>query len=84
MDTTEAIIQAALHKFVAPRGSKLISAPGSTRRVATDGERVLILPNGVKVRIHTDASGVATHIEENDALHAIARPHTHRRMLRTQ
>jgi len=78
METTEAIIQAAVNKFCAPRSTKLISAPGSTRRVHQDGEMILFLPNGAQVKVHTDASGTVTHVEENDAQHAIVRPETYR------
>ena len=74
MITTEMIIQAALDKFRAPRGEKTIWAGMRRMRVRTAGEKVLFLPNGVTVKVTTDDSGVATQIEENESLHAIARP----------
>jgi hypothetical protein len=45
-------------------------------RVHTPGERVLYLPNGVCVKVTTDDSGVATQVEEDEALHAVVRPHS--------
>jgi len=77
MLTTEAIIRAAVHKFAAPRGQKTVYV-GASRpvRVHTPGERVLHLPNGVTVKVTTDDSGHATQIEEDESLHAIARPAT--------
>jgi len=72
--TTEAIIRAAVHKFAAPRGDRIISSPWGTMRVHTPGERVLHLPNGRVVRVATDASGCATQIESDHNMHAVARP----------
>lgn len=74
MLTTEQIIRAAVNSLSAPRGKSFISTPHGSMRVNTDGEKVITLPNGVQVRVHTDASGTVTHIEENDHLHAIVRP----------
>ena len=79
--TTEQIIEKALKTmptgtdpFRAPRGSKTIWAGKGRMRVRTPGERILYLPNGVAVKVTTDDSGIATQIEEVEALHAIARP----------
>jgi len=58
----------------APRGEKTIFAGKHKIRVRTDGTMTTTLPNGVKVKIVTDASGVATQVEEDEALHAIVRP----------
>ncbi len=74
MLTTEDIIRAAVHKFAAPRGERTVFVAGRRVTVHTAGERVLHLPNGATVKVTTDDSGRATHVEENDALHAIARP----------
>lgn len=74
MFTTEQLIAAAVDKFTAPRGEKTIWAGARRVKVHTPGERSLILPNGHKVKITVDDSGKATHIEEDEALHAIARP----------
>jgi hypothetical protein len=65
--------------FQAPRPTKLISTSSHTMHVHEDGEKVLHLPNGSVLKVTTDASGHATHIEEDDHLHAIARPATHQR-----
>lgn len=74
---TEALIAAAVHKFTAPRGERTVFAGGRRVVVHTPGERVLHLPNGQTVKVTVDDSGHATQIEEDDALHAIARPATH-------
>lgn len=57
---------------------KFMLAGGKRMHVRQDTEKVIVLPNGHKVRVTTDASGHATHIEENDRLHAVARPDTYR------
>lgn len=75
MWSTEQLIAAAVHKFAAPRGTKMIHAGGRPMNVHTRGERVLHLPNGSVVKVTVDDSGVATQIEEDDALHAVVRPH---------
>lgn len=71
---TEDIIRAVAEKFIAPRGEKFISVGGRNMPVHTAGEKVLHLPNGAVVRVTTDDSGHATQVEEDDKLHAIARP----------
>jgi hypothetical protein len=80
MISTEDIIRAAVKAgdrsvLRAPRGEKTIWAGLRRMRVRTAGEKMLYLPNGSVVKITTDASGVATQIEETEHLHAIARPH---------
>lgn len=62
--------------------TKTIFAHGSTMRVRQDTEKMIVLPNGHKVRVHVDATEHATHIEENERLHAVARPETVRLRLR--
>jgi hypothetical protein len=74
MITTERLIAAAVHKFGARRGERFIHAGGRGMRVKTPGERTLLLPNGTVVKITTDDSGIATQIEEDEALHAVVRP----------
>jgi hypothetical protein len=74
VNSTEKIVAAAVHKFAAKRGSKTIFAHGRKVEVHTPGERILHLPNGATVKVWTDESGCATQIEEDDALHAVARP----------
>lgn len=82
--TTEDLIRAAVHKFTAPRGERFISVGGGrVVRVHTAGERILHLPNGEVVRVAVDDSGVATHVETGEALHAIARPHPIRMRIET-
>jgi hypothetical protein len=76
MNTTEALIQAAVHKFRARRGEKTIWAGDKRMTVRTPGERTLYLPNGHAVKVTVDDSGCATQIEEDDALHAVARPNS--------
>jgi hypothetical protein len=74
--TTDDLIRAAMTKFRAERGDKLIHAGGKAMRVRTPGERILYLPNGAHVKVSVDDSGIATQVEEDEALHAIVRPHT--------
>jgi hypothetical protein len=74
-------INAFMSAFRAQRGEKTIFAGGRSVKVRTAGERIIHLPNGHQVKVTTDDSGIATQVEENDALHAIVRPHTIRRKL---
>lgn len=74
--TTDDLIRAAMSKFRARRGEKLIHAGGKSMRVRTAGENVLWLPNGSHVKVTTDESGITTQVEEDEKLHAIVRPHT--------
>lgn len=77
---TEALIKMAVDKFCAPRPMKFISVPGVPMmhsRVHQDGEMFLLLPDGSKVKVTTDASGQVTHVEEDEHQHAIVRPATH-------
>jgi hypothetical protein len=67
-------IAAAMSAFKAKRGEKTISAGGRTIRTHTPGERILHLPNGQHVKVSVDDSGVATQVEDDEALHAIVRP----------
>jgi hypothetical protein len=62
--------------FVLGRKSKTILAGGRMQRVHTANEQCIVLPNGSKVKVTVDDSGCATHIEEDDRLHAVARPRT--------
>lgn len=66
---------------LSPR-TKLMLAGGKVSRVRQDTEQRIVLPNGHVVRVSVDASGQATHIEENDRLHAVARPSAIRLQLR--
>jgi hypothetical protein len=79
--TVDDYINAAMQAFRARRGEKTIFAGDRRVSVRTAGERVIYLPNGVAVKVTTDDSGIATQIEEDEALHAIVRPHTIRRKL---
>jgi hypothetical protein len=72
--TLDDYIRAATSAFKAPRGETLIHAGGRAMRVHTKGERILHLSNGQTVRVSVDDSGVATQVEEDEALHAIVRP----------
>ncbi len=75
--TTEDIIRAAVDKFRVRRGEKFIHAGGKGTRVRTASEKILYLPNGTVVKVSVDDSGHATQIEEDEGLHAIARPETY-------
>lgn len=79
--TVDDYVRAAMSAFRAERGSRTIHAGGRTMTVRTPAERILHLPNGQHVRVSVDDSGVATQVEEDEALHAIVRPHTIRRKL---
>ena len=81
--TTHQLITGWMSKFRAKRGDKLVHAGGRAMRVRTAGERILYLPNGTAVKVTTDDSGVATQIEEDEALHAVVRPHPIRNRTRT-
>lgn len=62
--------------FTLGRKSKMIWVGEYRQRVAQANEKVLVLPNGARVKVSVDDSGCATHIEEDDRLHAVARPRT--------
>lgn len=64
------------HAFRLGRKSKMILAGGRKMEVHQPNEKVIILPNGVHVRVSVDDSGCATQIEEDDRLHGVARPQT--------
>jgi hypothetical protein len=55
------------------RVSTVFTAAGRVG-VHQPGERMIVLPNGHSIRVSTDASGVATQVEEDEAMHAIVRP----------
>jgi hypothetical protein len=58
---------------LAPRAKSMLVG-GKVARIHQDTEKRLVLPNGAVVRVSVDASNHATQIEENDRLHAVARP----------
>jgi hypothetical protein len=60
------------------RKSKTVFTVAGRVGVATPGEKVIYLPNGVGVKVTTDASGTATQVEEDESLHAIVRPKSFR------
>lgn len=82
--TVDDYIAAYMAAFKTRRGEKTIHAGGRAMRVRTAADRSLILPNGVKVKVSTDDSGVATQIEEDEALHAVVRPHPIRLAVRPE
>lgn len=87
MLTTERLIQEAVNKFgpdafKAQPKFRYVSGPGFAGNMAIDSEELFVLPNGQRVNVHTDASGTVTHVEEDDALHAIVRPDTYRTKMR--
>ena len=66
---------------LAPRAKSMLVG-GKVTQIHQDTEKRLVLPNGQTIRVSVDASGHATHIEENDRLHAVVRPDTYRLTLR--
>lgn len=74
MIDSNALVEASLRHLRARRGERFIHAGGRAMRTRTAGEQILYLPNGKTIRVSTDDSGVATQVEENDRLHAVARP----------
>lgn len=70
----ERLINAYQQNFNNELRRKTVFTTAGRMSVATAAERVLVLPNGSRVRVSTDDSGTATQIEEDDALHAIVRP----------
>lgn len=74
----EDLIAAYTSRFNAAGDRKVKTVFAGNRRIGVhqDAERVVDIGNGVKVRVWTDASGHTTQIEENEALHGIARPRT--------
>lgn len=76
--STGEMVERALDMLRAPTRYRTVSTVAGTMRVRQDNERTLILPNGCRVRVGTDASGTATQIEEDHRLHAIVRPATAR------
>ncbi len=53
---------------------KMILARGKSMQVRQETERRIVLPNGHTIKVSSDASGVATQIEENERQHAVVRP----------
>lgn len=72
--SVDEMVAEALGMLRAPERTRTVSTVAGTMTIRQDSERTMYLPNGVQVRVSTDASGTATHIEEADRLHAIARP----------
>lgn len=68
---------------LAPRAKSMLVG-GKVAHIHQDTEKRLVLPNGQVVRVSVDASNHATHIEENDRLHAVARPESVRLHLRRE
>lgn len=73
VDPTELLINSALVAMRAPRGQAFVHAGGRGIRIRTAGEASVVLA-GRRLKITTDASGVATQVEEDERLHAIVRP----------
>lgn len=64
--------------------AKAVFAGNRKVDVHQDTEARIVLPNGCVVKVTTDASGHATHIEEDERLHAVARPGAYKLSLRRQ
>jgi hypothetical protein len=73
----------AMSAFRARRGERTIWAGVRRMKVRTAAEKVIYLPNGQHVKVSVDDSGVATQIEDDGSLHAIARPQPIRLSLRS-
>jgi hypothetical protein len=58
---------------LAPRAKSMLVG-GKVAHIHQDTEKRIVLPNGQSIRVSVDASNHATHIEEDDRLHAVARP----------
>ena len=74
----EELIAARPQAFRAPTKTKFISGPGFAGTIRVDSEKMILGPGGKKLKVHTDASGVVTHVEEDESQHAIVRPVTHK------
>lgn len=74
----EALVAGAydVRNFQLTPKTKFMLAAGVRREVRQDTEKRIVLPNGHTVKVTTDASSQATHVEENERLHAVARPAT--------
>lgn len=72
----EKMIGLAVDQFNAAdqRRSRTVFTVAGRVGVATPGEKIIYLPNGVAVKVTTDESGTSTQVEEDEALHAIVRP----------
>lgn len=64
--------------FTLGEKTKSMLVGGKVTRVRQAHEKCIHLPNGATVRVSVDASRCATQIEEDDRLHAVARPKTYR------
>jgi hypothetical protein len=73
----------AMSAFRARRGERTIWAGVRRMKVRTAAEKVIYLPNGQHVKVSVDDSGVATQVEDDGSLHAIARPQPVRLSLRS-
>jgi hypothetical protein len=64
--------------FRADRKTTFVCGPGFAGHIHQAGEKVIHLPGGGSVKVTTDESGKATHVEEDECQHAIVRPDTYR------
>lgn len=73
----EQIVAAYKAHLIAPARNKFVSTVARSMRVRQDSEAKLYLPNGQVVKVSTDASRIATHIDDGEHMHAIVRPDTY-------
>lgn len=72
--STEQLIRYGLRQFEAERRERFVHAAGRGMHTHSAGEKVLHLPNGATVKVTTCEAAVVTHVEEDEHLHAVARP----------
>jgi hypothetical protein len=76
MITTEDWIRHKLNQIRAKRREMWIHAGGRGLKVHAQGERIMYLPDGTPVKVTTSDCNHTSQVEEDEALHAIARPDT--------
>jgi len=72
--TVDDFVAAYLTQMRAPlRQRRTVIGPAGTFRPLEDGERVLLGPDGTRIRIAENISG-GTQVEHGEHLHAVVRP----------
>lgn len=62
------------NNVIAPEEAVFTSTPYGTFRIRKNTEKTLVLPNGHRLHVMTDASRKATQVEDDEHQHAIVRP----------
>ena len=76
--TTGDLIRYGMNQFEVERKERIIvnlANGGRAMRTHGPNDKIMWLPNGEHVKVSVDDSGIATQVTEDEALHAIARPH---------